>query len=379
MPVRFIHTADWQIGMPARFMSEEAGSRHTEARLGAIRAIGRLARERDCAFVVVAGDVFDANFLSRRTILRAMEAMADISVPLYLLPGNHDALEPGSIYENPDFQHHLGPDLHVLNSSNPLTVRPGVDLVAAPWPTKRLDRDLVAAAIAPLEADGTVRIVVGHGAVDEVMTVMREEPSTIRLETLERAIAVGSVHYVALGDRHSTTSVGTTGRIWYSGTTEPTRFDETDPGNVLVVEIEGAAVRTETVRVGTWHFVEWNVALTRVEDVEDLGSRLRALPDRSCSLVRLTLTGTLSVRAHAALEDLLDAEHEALAGLEIRSDTSDLAVRADDFDFDSLHLAGFASTALKDLRGLAERGGPEARTAEGALSLLYRLSGGHRP
>lgn len=377
MGVRFIHTADWQIGMPARFMSEEAANRFAEARLEAIRAIGRLARDRDCAFVVVAGDVFDANFLSRRTILRAMEAMADIPVPLYLLPGNHDALEPGTIYQNPDFQSRCTPLMHVLTDPSPLPVLPGVELVAAPWHTKRPDRDLLQDSIAPLEADGTVRIVVGHGAVDDVMGIVRDAPSTIRLEPAERAIAEGRVHYVALGDRHSTTPVGTTGRIWYSGTTEPTRFDEIDPGNVIVVELEGASVRTSIERVGTWHFLEWAVSLGRTEDVEDLATRLRTLPERSRTLVRLTLDGTLPVRAHASLEDLLEAEREALAGLEVRSDTSDLAVRPDNFDFSSLHLAGFAQRALEELTGLAEGGGPEGRTAEGALSLLYRLSAGN--
>ena len=44
-------------------------------------------------------------------------------------------------------------------------------------------------------------------------------------------------HYVALGDRHSTTNVGTTGRVYYAGAPEPTDYDETDPGNVLIATL----------------------------------------------------------------------------------------------------------------------------------------------
>ena len=50
------------------------------------------------------------------------------------------------------------------------------------------------------------------------------------------------MHYVALGDRHSTTEVGGTGRIWYSGAPEPTAYDEIDPGNVLIVDLSADAV-----------------------------------------------------------------------------------------------------------------------------------------
>lgn len=376
MAVRFLHTADWQIGMPARFMSEEAATRYTEARLDAIRTLGRLAAERECAFVVVAGDVFDANLLRRQTILRAMEAMAEIRVPLYLLPGNHDPLDPSSVYRSPDVSERLGAGARILEDARPVPVAPGVELVPAPWPSKRPDRDLVWAAVHNLPADGTLRVVVGHGAVDRVMGVMADVPSTIRLDRLETAIAEGRVHYVALGDRHSTLSVGDSGRVWYSGTTEPTRFDESDPGNVLVVELDGPHVAVQPVHVGRWRFVALHVALTGAADVDALAAHLTALPDKTRTLVRLALTGTLSLRDHAALERLLSAQGELFAGLEVHAGASDLAVQPDDFDFSSLNLAGFARAAMDELAARAAGADDEAAAAQGALSLLYRLAGG---
>ena len=48
------------------------------------------------------------------------------------------------------------------------------------------------------------------------------------------------MHYVALGDKHSRMQVGSTGRIWYSGSPEVTNYDdiESDPGHVLVVDLD---------------------------------------------------------------------------------------------------------------------------------------------
>ena len=377
MKVRFIHSADWQIGLPARFLPEEAAVRHAEARLDAARAIGRLATERKCDFVVVAGDLFDANMLERRTLRRAVEAIASIVVPVYLLPGNHDSLEPANVYERPEVGGQLPERVRVLMDSQPFPVKPGVEVVGAPWPTKRPDRDLLADAIAPLEDNGTIRIAVGHGRVDAVMGPLSDEPETIHLSSLEAAIARHAVHYVALGDRHSTTIVGSTGRIWYSGTIEPTRFDEVDPGNVLIVELDDrGSCKVEPVRVAQWQFVEHEAMVTGEEDVAAVERFLVELPNKSRTAVRLALTGTLTLRDHAALEDLLETQSETLACLETMSGRSDLVVQPDDFDFDLFGLSGFARAALTDLKEMASSTGEAATEAQGALSLLYRLARG---
>jgi DNA repair exonuclease SbcCD nuclease subunit len=73
--VRFVHTADWQLGMMPRSLSQEARGRFAEARIGVIRTIGALAKEQNCELVVVAGDVFESNQVDRTTVRRALDAM----------------------------------------------------------------------------------------------------------------------------------------------------------------------------------------------------------------------------------------------------------------------------------------------------------------
>ncbi len=90
-----------------------------------------------------------------------------------------------------------------------------------------------------LPADGITRVLVAHGGVD-VLDPDRDKPSLIRLAGLEDALARGALHYVALGDKHSLTEVGGSGRVWYSGSPEVTNFDDVEsaPGHVLVVDID---------------------------------------------------------------------------------------------------------------------------------------------
>jgi len=79
--VRFVHTADWQLGMTRHFLEGRPRPASPPARLDAVRRIGSLAADEGCAFVVVCGDVFESNHLDRQVIVRSLEAMGEVPVP----------------------------------------------------------------------------------------------------------------------------------------------------------------------------------------------------------------------------------------------------------------------------------------------------------
>jgi DNA repair exonuclease SbcCD nuclease subunit len=366
--VRFLHTADWQLGMTRHFLSAEAQARFTAARLDALRAIGALAAETGSAFVVVAGDVFESNHIDRQVLVRALEAMATIPVPVLLLPGNHDPLDAASIYRSPTFVRHRPDHVQVLDG---LAVPvPGVEVIGAPWSSKRPLEDLVGAACSGLvAAPGTLRVLVGHGAVDH-LAPDADDPALIRVAAVDDALARGCVHYVALGDRHSTTSVGRSGRIWYAGAPEPTDFDEVEPGQVLLVDLAEDAVTVERRQVATWRFVRAQFDLTAEEDLDTVERWLTDLPDKDRTMVRLGFVGTITLRQRSRLDGLLAHFGEVLAALDEWRPRTDLAVVPDDGDFADLDLSGFAAAATNELRAGAAAGDDVARDA---LALLHRL------
>ena len=96
--VRFLHTSDWQLGMTRAFLSDEAAPRFSQARIDAITRLGELVKEHGASFIVVAGDVFESNQLSRQTVLRTLNALEALPVPVFLLPGNHDPVDASSIF-----------------------------------------------------------------------------------------------------------------------------------------------------------------------------------------------------------------------------------------------------------------------------------------
>ena len=373
--VRFVHTADWQLGMSRQFLDTDAQARFTAARIDAVRRLGALAAAQRCDFVIVCGDVFESNHVSRQIVLRSLEAMAEVEVPVFLLPGNHDPLDASSVFRSESFRTHRPPNVHVLAGGDPVEVAPGVALVGAPWRSKRPGADLVTAALAELPSDGTLRIVAGHGAVD-VLSPDRTDQARIVLRSVEAAIADGRVHFVALGDRHSRTDVGGSGRVWYSGTPEPTDFDEVDPGLALVVELAAGACDVTAHPVGTWHFVEHRAELVDGAAVAQLGRWLASLPAKERTAVRLSLVGTLGLEDHSALLELLDHQAQLLASVQRWVKRSDLVVLPSDEDLGRLDLHGFAARACEELVAAAAAGGQDGAVAADALALLHRLATG---
>jgi DNA repair exonuclease SbcCD nuclease subunit len=359
--VRFLHTADLQLGMSRRFLTPEAQARFSHARVEVVRALGRLAEAEGCEFVLVSGDVFESNHIDRQVLVRALAALGEVPVPVYLLPGNHDPLDAATLYRGD-----LPPNVTVLGTPGVHAVRPGVELVAAPWTSKRPLEDLVDAACAGLTPAEGLRIAVGHGALD-ALSPDRDNPALISLDRLEQRLAQGVLHYVALGDRHSTTSVGTSGRVWYSGAPEATDFDELDPGNVLVVELSAHAAAVAPRRLGRWRFARQAWDVSGVDDVDALAAWLAGLADKPETIVRVHLTGTVSLGGHARLHEVLDDAAPSFAALDVWGDVLALP---DDGDLSALALTGFAAKALGELED------SEDEDDRAALSLLYRLARG---
>ncbi|MDP7327239.1 MAG: DNA repair exonuclease, partial [Prochlorococcaceae cyanobacterium ETNP7_MAG_30] len=78
---RFIHTADWQIGKPYKTITDE--HKRFELQQERLTAIGRIrdiARMQSAEFVLVAGDLFDSPTPPTNTVLKVLEAIAEMEL-----------------------------------------------------------------------------------------------------------------------------------------------------------------------------------------------------------------------------------------------------------------------------------------------------------
>jgi DNA repair exonuclease SbcCD nuclease subunit len=372
---RFLHTSDWQLGMTRHFLSEGAQERYSQARFDAIRTMGRAAKDESCQFMLVSGDAFESNQVDRKTVARAMEALKEVPVPVFILPGNHDPLNPASVYRSSTFIERRPAHVQVVESAAPIKIGEGVELICAPWISKRPVANPIEEVLATLHpTDGVLRICMAHGCVD-LFTPDRDAPGVIAVAALERAIEEGKVHFIALGDRHSLIKVGAGDRIWYSGTPEATDFSETQSGYAQIVEIGESSVSTEAVQVGQWRFVERDrVDVNSADEVEGLRKWLEGHERKEMTVLRLRLVGSLSLSLRSVLNKHLASAEDVFGAIDVRED--ELLVLPDDADFADLGFSGFADATVKGLRAQIDVGGNQGVMARDALMLLLRLARG---
>jgi DNA repair exonuclease SbcCD nuclease subunit len=368
-PVRFIHTADWQLGLRVRFIPGDDGAVVRNSRLETIRRIGQVTGEQKAEFVVVAGDVFEHHALKPETLLQTFDALAEFPVPVYLLPGNHDPYTSDSLFRSRRWEQRCPENVRVLGDREPVEVREGVFLLPCPL----LERHTLDDPASHLDADfgppDGFRIAVAHGGIREILAGLDpDHPLTnaIGLNTATRA----RLDYLALGDWHGYLQIDE--RTFYSGAPEATRFKEKLPGKILVVEIAepGAPPAVEQVDVNTLRWLKQAFAADTADDLAAIEAFVDGIPDKANTLLELDLKGTLDVSLRHRLEqEILAVAGQRLRWLRVRDE--ELITLLQPQDLDEIAQEGWVHDVIKDLRQGPT--GVSADDAEGALRLLYRL------
>lgn len=373
--IRFLHTSDWQLGLTRYFFSEGAQERYNQARFDAIRSLGKIAVAERCQFIAVCGDVFESNQVEQKTVVRAIEALKDVAVPVYILPGNHDPLNEVSVYRSGTFVNGKPSHVKVIESSVPIQIDDGVEIVGAPWLSKRMAVNPFNEAIAVKNPSAnTIRIILAHGIVD-LFTPKKDDPGVIASESLQEAINNKLAAFIALGDRHTLTRVGSGDCVWYSGTPEVTDFGQDGAGQALVVELDGNHVVVKPVNVGQWKFIERDhIDVNTNDDIEALSRTLEGVDHKEQTAIKLKLVGSVSLSQETILQKSLEIAGQLFGSLQLMND--DLAILADDADFSGLGFSGFAEETVKRLRERMPVEGGKKISARDALMLLVRLAGG---
>lgn len=356
--VRFIHTADWQLGLKLRYLQPERAAQLRLIRFQTVRTIAQLAKTRNVDFVLVAGDVLDDNGVGTDNLQQTADALRGYGdLPVGLLPGNHDAATADSALMRLE----LPATVHVMSRREPVRL---ADALVYPCPLLRRHEmdDPTRWLPARVPGDG-VRIAVAHGGVIDFADAAESE--TPNLIDAHRVLAKG-FDYLALGDWHGTFKFDP--RAWYPGAPEATRFKESEPGAVLLVEIDaaGAEPRVERIPVAQTRWLSLDLELLEDEQVAELRARLDALEERSHTLLNLKLRGAISLAARDSLDALLADYAQRLVYL--RQDCGQLQTQARDADLANLRAEGFMAEALEKLRASNDE------TALDAIRLLYRLN-----
>lgn len=301
--MKFLHTADWQLGMKGSHLGH-AASRVREERLSAARRVIDTARNHNVEFLVIAGDTFEDNAVERGLIQKAADILASSPVPVYILPGNHDPLTPGSVWGHPAWK--SAENVHVLRDEKPVNILGGI---IYPCPVKEKHSRKDPTAWIPSTQKSLMRIGIAHGTVEGVHQSEPDYP-------IPRDAALRSnLDYLALGHWHSTASYSTSKRaerMAYSGTHETTGFGERDSGNVLIVDIPspGSVPVITPVKTGRLKWKTIEIEILYSGDLATVREVLESEENPESTLISLQLKGLFHTENHneiSRIHDILDS------------------------------------------------------------------------
>jgi len=124
--IKLLHTADVQLDAPFAFLGDK-GEAHRQQLYDTFKKIVELARNEKYDILLIAGDLFNDNRPSRTTVNLVAQALSNLTIPVCILPGNHDCYDSSSIYRKVSFP----PNVRILSESPTFLDFPELDLMVA--------------------------------------------------------------------------------------------------------------------------------------------------------------------------------------------------------------------------------------------------------
>ena len=361
---RFLHTADWQIGRQYASFAPDDAVALAEARISVIERIAGLATEETVDAVLVAGDVFDAQTVSDRTIRRLFNAMAAYTGPWILISGNHDAALAESVWTRAQRLEAVPANAHLALTPEGMEFGDaGFAILPAPLTQRHTMSDLTEWFDHAETTDGLLRIGLAHGSVQGILAEDENATNPISPERYQSA----ALDFLALGDWHGTKQINP--HTWYSGTPEQDRFRGNDPGNVLLVDIPevGTEPQVEILPIGRHPWIQMSEHLAVSSDLDQLIGNIETQPEQA--VVALRLEGEISLLGKQQLERALSVAEARFRSLGY--DLSGLSLQPTEDDIAALHADGYVGDVITEFRDQQEgEGGEVARDAMAILASM---------
>lgn len=361
---RLLHTADWQIGRQYGRFGQEDAFALAEARFSTVERIATLATAEGFDAVLVAGDVFDAQTVSDRTIRRLFNALEGFAGPWIMIPGNHDAALAESVWTRAQRLEAIPDRVHITTVAGVLEFPElGFSVLAAPLTQRQTQNDLTDWFDNAETTPGLIRIGLAHGSVQGILAEDIDSPNPIALNRATRA----RLDYLALGDWHGTKQIDT--HTWYSGTPEQERFKDNGAGQVLAVEIlgPGEEPRVTSQTMGQFVWLKLQAQLNVISDVDEFIQRLEAVSPPA--VLDISVSGEVDLSGYQRLQKAIsvaEARHRS-----VQCDVAELRLQPTDADIAALHVDGYLGEVISELRELQQ--GAEGEAAREALAILTGL------
>lgn len=317
MEFRFVHAADLHLGSPFQGLastgSEAIANHLREAPFLAFRRLVDLCIEREAAFLLLAGDLFDEEECSVRDLLRCrdeLQRLATKGIEVFIIHGNHDPLDGPRPVAWPENVHVFGTE---AATTRPVASLPEVTVTGVSYRTARESRKLARQYVCPAEPGFHIALLHADVGGDASSNLY----AACSVEQLREA----GFPYWALGHIHERRTFSTEPFIAYPGNIQGRNPRETGERGALLVTADTITkqARAELVPLQAvrWETLELSIAgLATLDALEnallDRCETLAATCQPSSLVVRVRLTGRGPLHSDLLREGSNDALVERL-------------------------------------------------------------------
>ena len=329
---KFIHTADWQIGKPFIYISEEQKRFYLrQERLNVINRIKDKVEDKKAEFLLVAGDLFDCTTPTISTVIEVLELIGKMNIPVLAIPGNHDHGALGTIWHSDEFkryQSRLAPNFSLLIKEKPIEIDTATILPCPLLRNKTIsDPTLWLKNIDWKDVSPTKpRIVIAHGGIqgfsgrDYLLNSSTDSMVANYINLKEMPLE--EIDYIALGDWHNLKQVNS--KTWYCGTPEPDRFDQgknNQRGQILEVDISrGQTPLINIIQTGRlqWHNLKFR--FNNDSDIDRFVDEIEKITNGRISkdLIRVEVSGEFSLSGYSKYELIRTELENKLLALRVK-------------------------------------------------------------
>ena len=262
-----------------------------------LRRITALASAERVDALLCGGDLYEHERFSPDTAQFLQSTFAELDLPVYLAPGNHDWYGPASLYRQVEWS----PNVHVFTEDHlvPIEVADGVTLWGA-------------AHRAPANTDGFLAggFTVGRGGVNlglfhgsEVAALgFQESGKDPHAPFSTQEIDSSGLDHVFLGHFHTPRDAD---RHTYPGNPDPLTFGEAGERSAVLFTVDGdGSVTRDRRRVAVSEVHDCDVNLDGVTHCGQIRERVAAAVAGLAGVVRVTLAGDVAPDVDVHLGDL---------------------------------------------------------------------------
>ncbi len=275
--IKIAHIADAHLGCAFSDLDEKKRVIRRQEILSSFEKAIKLSLEKGAEIILIAGDIFDNDFIGKETITFVKNVLNSVSIPVFIAPGNHDPYTT-SIYDT--LKDGLNQNITIFENKITKVSLGNINIYGYGFDKPEL----------------TVSVLEDFCAEDDGINIMVLHAGGIYNPVSDEQIKNSGLSYLALGHTHEFSGVKKLGSTHYAycGTHDGHGFDELGVKGILIGSVSKSKAEMEFYPTSSRLYKTIGIDISSCETTNDIIALIKSNISGKENLYKFVLTGMLS-------------------------------------------------------------------------------------